>query len=183
MNTMKILLSLFLIIFLTTGKNLNAQQQFLIANSAFSNGSAYTTNSSFQLGATFGQTFIGQMSNSNYMTGIGFWYSVSEKLTDVDEELEKIPQEYRLDQNYPNPFSTRGGSAFGGNPITTISFALPKPSEVKLIVFDILGREIDMLVDQKMESGYHTVIFDAGNLPSGIYIYKLKAENFIDINP
>lgn len=79
-----------------------------------------------------------------------------------------IPQEYTLSQNYPNPF----------NPSTIIEFALPEPGDVELVVYNILGREVASLVNSQKQAGYHQVIFDAGHLASGIYIYRLQANEF-----
>jgi hypothetical protein len=80
-----------------------------------------------------------------------------------------LPQEYALYQNYPNPF----------NPVTRIGFDLPQASKVKLEVFDILGRRVTELVNGRMEAGTHRVDFDATELTSGIYIYRLRAEGFV----
>jgi len=77
------------------------------------------------------------------------------------------PKEYRL-SNYPNPF----------NPTTTIQFALPKPGNVKLVVYDLLGKEVTTLVNGHMEIGTHKIIFNAENLASGIYFYRLEAGYF-----
>ena len=84
------------------------------------------------------------------------------------EKIIKLPTEYMLGQNYPNPF----------NPSTVIKYSLPKASDVRLSVYDILGREIKVLVDEKKEPGYYNVNFDAGNLASGVYIYKLSTKDF-----
>ncbi|MHB8579959.1 MAG: T9SS type A sorting domain-containing protein [Ignavibacteriaceae bacterium] len=82
-----------------------------------------------------------------------------------------LPTAYSLSQNYPNPF----------NPTTTIDFALPKSGNVKLGVYDILGREITMLVNGNLTAGNHSVNFNALNLASGIYFYKLQAGNFVSV--
>ena len=79
-----------------------------------------------------------------------------------------IPTEYALEQNYPNPF----------NPATTIRYALPAASHVRLTVYNLLGQEIVSLVDGPEEAGYKTVTFDASVYPSGIYIYRLTAGAF-----
>jgi hypothetical protein len=78
--------------------------------------------------------------------------------------------EFRLEQNYPNPF----------NPSTTIHFSLPQREHVTLQVFDVNGRKVMTLVDDELHSGEHEVVFDAGNLPSGVYIYRLQAGNFVE---
>jgi hypothetical protein len=72
---------------------------------------------------------------------------------------------FELKQNSPNPF----------NPTTDISFSLPKTSAVKLVVYDMLGREVAKLADETLQAGNHSVSFNAGELPSGVYIYRLAA--------
>ncbi|RQW01861.1 T9SS C-terminal target domain-containing protein, partial [candidate division KSB1 bacterium] len=86
--------------------------------------------------------------------------------TSVDSKTTTIT-DFALWQNYPNPF----------NPTTTIEFALPKADKVKLTIYDILGRKIATLLDERMEAGVHTVTFDAGKFSSGVYIYSLKASD------
>ncbi len=83
----------------------------------------------------------------------------------------EIPVSYSLSQNYPNPF----------NPVTAINYAVPKQSLVTLRVYDILGREVAALVNEVKAPGYHTVDFNASNLGSGVYFYKLESGNFTDI--
>lgn len=79
------------------------------------------------------------------------------------------PKEYALYQNYPNPF----------NPTTTIKFALPEKANVTLTVYNMLGEKVrDILVGEK-ESGYHQINFDASDLPSGVYVYRLNAGDFL----
>jgi hypothetical protein len=80
-------------------------------------------------------------------------------------EENVIPETFNLAQNYPNPF----------NPTTTIEFALPIDSQVKLSVYDILGREVVTLIDGKMQAGNHHVSFDAAKFATGVYFYRLKA--------
>lgn len=77
---------------------------------------------------------------------------------------------FRLLQNYPNPF----------NPSTTIRFAVPERFHVTLIVYDILGRHIATLVDDLVDPGAYSHVFDAGHLASGIYLYRLYAGNYIE---
>jgi len=82
---------------------------------------------------------------------------------------ENIPTEFKLNQNYPNPF----------NPATNIEFDIPKSSYVKLNVYDILGKEITVLVDEFVRAGRYKVTLNAEKFTTGIYIYKLATENFI----
>jgi len=91
--------------------------------------------------------------------------------SDVVEVLYTAPVQFSLKQNYPNPF----------NPVTTISYSLPEKAQVRLIVFDVLGREVATLVNKQQESGVYNVKFDASNLNSGIYFYQLKAGNFSEV--
>ena len=86
--------------------------------------------------------------------------------TSVNDDLQ--PTAYRLHQNYPNPF----------NPSTRISFDLPVRSDIKLSVFDMLGQEVATLANGSFEAGSHTVQFDASNLTSGMYLYRLSAGSF-----
>ncbi len=79
-----------------------------------------------------------------------------------------VPTSYKLEQNYPNPF----------NPQTRISYSLPTDAYVVMKVYDVIGREIATLVNGYQEAGYRSTEFNASNLPSGVYIYRLQAGNF-----
>jgi fibronectin type 3 domain-containing protein len=84
----------------------------------------------------------------------------------VEESPNNIVKEYSLAQNYPNPF----------NPATVIKYQLPAASSVRLIVYDILGREVATLVDEIKEAGYYTATFDGSRLASGIYFNRIVAQ-------
>ncbi|MCH7516393.1 MAG: T9SS type A sorting domain-containing protein, partial [Bacteroidetes bacterium] len=75
---------------------------------------------------------------------------------------------FNLNQNYPNPF----------NPTTQIDYSITKAGLVTLKVYDILGNEVAILVNERREPGYYLTTFDAANLPSGIYIYRIVSGNF-----
>jgi hypothetical protein len=79
------------------------------------------------------------------------------------------PLKYELVQNYPNPF----------NPTTEINYRLPVASNVNLAVFDLLGRQVSVLVDERKDAGNHSVRFDASRLASGMYVYRLRAGDFV----
>ncbi|MBD3256983.1 DUF4397 domain-containing protein [candidate division GN15 bacterium] len=81
-----------------------------------------------------------------------------------------LPNEFRLDQNYPNPF----------NPTTTITFALPAASQVTLSVYNVLGQEVSTLLNTSLPAGEHQVEFDASSVASGVYFYRISAENYSD---
>jgi photosystem II stability/assembly factor-like uncharacterized protein len=90
-------------------------------------------------------------------------------ISSVNEPSTTIASDYRLEQNYPNPF----------NPNTTIAFDLPKTSEVSLKVFNILGEEVATLVSDKLSAGSYSYEWDAINLASGVYLYRLQAGGFV----
>jgi hypothetical protein len=83
----------------------------------------------------------------------------------------ELPASYLLDQNYPNPF----------NPTTTINYQLPTTCHVSLKVFDILGREVATLVDHVEQPGYRSSHWNATNVSSGVYLYRLQAGSFLDV--
>jgi L-ascorbate metabolism protein UlaG (beta-lactamase superfamily) len=87
------------------------------------------------------------------------------------------PGNFRLEGNYPNPFSARGGSAFGGNPCTQIRFRIDRQTRVALVIYDILGRKVDTLVDGVLETGAHRVLWNpASGLGGGVYFVSLSAD-------
>ncbi len=81
---------------------------------------------------------------------------------------ETLPGQIELGQNYPNPF----------NPSTNIRFSLPEASKVQLSVYNSIGQKVETLANQRMNAGSHSVTFNAGGLPSGVYIYRLKTNDF-----
>ncbi len=101
----------------------------------------------------------------------GVWRRpLSEMVTGIGISSTEVPGKFKLEQNYPNPF----------NPGTTIRFELPVASHVSLSVFDILGREVSVLVNERMEAGVHGVRFEAHDLASGVYLYRLQAGSFVN---
>ncbi|MHB1687899.1 MAG: T9SS type A sorting domain-containing protein [Ignavibacteriaceae bacterium] len=97
------------------------------------------------------------------------WY-FKPTVTGIVDNFPALLSDYELAQNYPNPF----------NPATTISYNLPNKSHVFLAVYDLLGRNVRTLVNEEMSAGSHRKTFDASNLPSGIYFYRIKAGTFIE---
>jgi len=95
---------------------------------------------------------------------------VKDNPTGVDETVSDLPSNYELEQNYPNPF----------NPTTNIDYIIIKTTEVTLKIYDVLGREIKTLVNSVQTPGKYTVTFDARDLSSGVYFYRLGAGNFND---
>ncbi len=95
-------------------------------------------------------------------------YGVPES-TGINEKKPELPSEYSLFQNYPNPF----------NPSTDIQYSIPKTSNVKLIIYNLLGQKIATLVNEQKSAGTYTVQFNASELSTGIYFYTLQAGNFV----
>jgi hypothetical protein len=90
--------------------------------------------------------------------------------TPVSDNMSRIPEEYGLFNNFPNPF----------NSSTTMRFSLPKPCFVRLKVFSLLGHEIKTLVSEHKQAGEYQINWTAKGLPSGIYLYRLKAGEYVE---
>jgi hypothetical protein len=102
-----------------------------------------------------------------YAEVLAYYYSFF--FRGVAVETPGVVQSFTLSQNYPNPF----------NPSTTIKFELPKSSDVRLSVFDMLGREVQTLVNEQKQPGRYEAVFDGKNLASGVYLYRLQAGTFV----
>ena len=89
-------------------------------------------------------------------------------VSNENEELASTPEEFKLSQNYPNPF----------NPTTNINFTLPQATNVSLTVYNVLGQQVARLVNGRLAAGQHSVQFDASNLASGMYLYRIEAGTF-----
>lgn len=111
------------------------------------------------------------VNNSENMNRAYIWDLFAETLTAVEDDLYQLPSEYQLLQNHPNPF----------NPTTSIDFALTIAGNVELSVFDVNGRQMSEVVNGYMDAGYHSVEFDAHNLPAGIYFYSLTSGEFTSV--
>ncbi len=111
-------------------------------------------------------TYTGQL---NISTNGGNITIPIDFLVDV-EKLSDLPAEYFLNQNYPNPF----------NPTTTIEFSIGRTSMVKLKVYDIIGKEVLTLINENKRPGSYKFDFNADGLSSGVYIYRLETNEFID---
>lgn len=109
------------------------------------------------------------MTASSIHDTINFY--LSRFMSSVNRVENTIPTEYKLYQNYPNPF----------NPVTNIKYQITNNRFVTLRLYDILGKEVAVLVNEKQAPGEYEVNFDAGSLPSGVYFYKLTAGDFSEI--
>ncbi|MGB5849156.1 MAG: T9SS type A sorting domain-containing protein, partial [Ignavibacteriaceae bacterium] len=105
--------------------------------------------------------------------GWTYWTDSMQVIVTGVEEETTLPTEFSLEQNYPNPF----------NPSTKIKYSVPQLSKVVIKVFDILGNEIETLINEEKPAGEYNVDFRIDNLelPSGIYFYRLQAGEFIQV--
>ena len=93
--------------------------------------------------------------------------------TDINTETisSQLPTVFSLSQNYPNPF----------NPTTTIKFGLPKNSDVKLVIYDVVGRVVAKVAEKRLNAGFHEFTFNASKFSSGIYFYRFEAGDFVNV--
>jgi Secretion system C-terminal sorting domain len=107
--------------------------------------------------------FAGTNSNSVYRRSLN-------ELIAIEPVSYVVPETHSLSQNYPNPF----------NPVTRVNFQIPEVDYVRLSVYDLLGREVTVLVNEELRPGDYKVDFDGSNFPSGVYYYKLTAGGFTE---
>ena len=157
-----------LLILILSGSVLQAQYQ--ISQSVFGNGGIPVSSAAYSINSTIGQAFIGKVQNASYQNDVGFWYS-TRVYVGIEAEDDLLPKKFELYQNYPNPF----------NPVTHIKYAVPKPSQVRIEIYNILGQRVRTLLNEEKPPGYYVVEFDASSLASGFYIYRMQAEGFVDI--
>lgn len=114
----------------------------------------------------------GESDYSNYVEtwgAMGYKRTVDQNLT--AENLVDVPMKFSLNQNFPNPF----------NPVTLIDYEVPEDSYINLSVYNLKGQKVVQLVDRNVVAGFYQVLWDAKDQPSGIYICRMKADNFVDI--
>jgi photosystem II stability/assembly factor-like uncharacterized protein len=105
-----------------------------------------------------------------YASGYSIYkYSISPTIG-IENLSEVNPESYTLYQNYPNPF----------NPITNVKFSIVNSGEVKLVVYDIMGKEVQTLVNERLQHGTYTTQWNASNYTSGVYFYKMQTESFTE---
>jgi len=97
--------------------------------------------------------------------------SMKEVVTDIDPLIDRVPDVYRLDENFPNPF----------NPTTIISYQLPVISDVELSVYNLIGQKVITLISKKQNPGTHQIEWNATGFASGIYYYRIEAGEFQDV--
>ncbi len=119
--------------------------------------------------------FIDNLSDQNYRGKVYYrlkqvdYDGTTDYSSSAEINYEPKPNDYVLDQNYPNPF----------NPVTSIKYSIPEGSQVKLTIYDLLGNQVQTLVDEYKPAGTYSVKFNGTDLTSGIYIYRLQAGEFV----
>ena len=147
-------------------------QNNVIKWSGFNMGFESTSASNTKIMSAIGQSFIGQTKGSNNIIESGFLVDslFFNYITGIkDNKGPTLPSSYELSQNYPNPF----------NPTTTIQYALPVQLYVRLVVYNTIGQQVEIIVNKQEDPGYHKVVFSGSNLASGIYFYRLQAGDYI----
>lgn len=167
-KTSKYIIRFLLIICISLIYNQVANAQFLILQSAFGNGCAVVSDSGYCIIGTVGQPVIGTTTGSSNNSYSGFWYQGNSIMTSVVKDLQNIlPKEYRIEQNFPNPF----------NPSTIIRYALPFSSNVKIEIYNILGERIKELLNTQKNAGYYEENLNINGLASGVYLYVIYAKS------
>ena len=136
--------------------------------SAFDMGFAMPASSTTAAQSVIGQPLVGIAQGANTRIASGFLTPFPGLVLSINEQ-PALPLSYGLSQNYPNPF----------NPTTTIQFELPEWTTVTLIIYNLLGQEVALLINEEKPAGVYKLRFDALNLSSGVYFYTLRAGNFV----
>lgn len=105
---------------------------------------------------------------SNPVVETARWLQIAVGVNNISSE---VPDKFQLHQNYPNPF----------NPVTNIKFDIAKESQVKIVIYDALGKEVETIINESMKPGFYSYTFDAKNLASGVYFYRITTNDFSDI--
>ena len=144
-----------------------AQEQSLLDWQSVASGAGLSVNGSDVLYNSVGQAIVsdGSSSDPSMILESGFGAGLISRISSAPVSDSKNPYEYKLEQNYPNPF----------NPMTTIPFSLSERSTVVIKLYDILGRNVKTLLNEKRPAGNHKIVLNATNLASGVYFYRMVA--------
>ena len=150
-------------------------QNTAISASAFNMGFGVSTGGNTSVITSTGEVLVGAAEGENTRAESGFLVVIlrqQEAALGVDD-VAGLPQAYALHQNYPNPF----------NPSTTLQFDLPAATDIHIVVYDLLGREVVRLTEQRLEAGYHQLVWNGRDrsgreLPTGMYIVLMVTPEF-----
>jgi hypothetical protein len=161
---------------LIAGTAFSASAQIGMGHGVFATGAGLMSNGTYAAAGTMGQCVIGRSVGAAHASSAGFWGDGGVILDVETPGPTVVPATFALKQNYPNPF----------NPTTQIVYDVPGrmvqgagASYVRLTVYDVLGREVAVLVDEQKGAGSHTVQFDASGLATGAYVYRMTAGDFV----
>ncbi|MCK4578293.1 MAG: T9SS type A sorting domain-containing protein [Candidatus Marinimicrobia bacterium] len=149
-------------------------QNTVVSGSAFSMGVGTSSGVNTTVQSSAGEVLVGLSEGGNTRTEGGFLVVVQQQQSALAvEDVTGLPNGFALHQNYPNPF----------NPTTTIQFDLPVATDIHIVVYDLLGREVVRLVERHLEAGYHELIWNARDrtgrqLPSGMYIVLMATPEY-----
>jgi hypothetical protein len=146
---------------------MSAYAQYSISASVIGSGGAPMSNGTYSMNGTVGQAVVGPTAGSVYNAQQGFWHN-----TTAQSDVRPIgfATGYELEQNFPNPF----------NPSTIIRFTIPERVKVTLRILNLLGEEVGREIDgEMMDAGKYEVNYNAKGIPSGTYVYRLEAGNYV----
>jgi FlgD Ig-like domain len=146
--------------------------QYQLAGNVVATGGGESSGGGVSILSTIGQPIVG----TSGQISSGFWPS-KDAVIPTDVEDEELPDSYDLKQNYPNPF----------NPSTRIEYDISNPAMVRILVFDVLGRVVNILVNEQVTAGRHAVTWDGRDLSgvpvaSGLYLYRMEAGKSVMTN-
>ena len=149
-------------------------QDTAVTGSSFNMAFGVSSAANTSITSTAGEVLVGPSEGDNTRTQSGFLVVLQQQqhVLAVDE-VAGLPSTYALHQNYPNPF----------NPTTTLRFDLPAATDIHIVVYDLLGREMVRLVDQRLEAGYHQLVWNGRDrrgreLPTGMYIVLMATPEY-----
>ncbi len=174
----KTCLLIILLLLIVPGTGISGDSTYILLKSVSGSGGVlFSHNEQNFHYATAGESIIGNVANENNLLRSGFWGYPLPGISGTEEHARAaVPDAFQLYQNYPNPF----------NPTTVIKYDLPKPTNVKLEIFNILGERILTLVNSELiNAGYHQVVWNGRNqsgsrVSSGIYFYRLLVKSGAD---
>ena len=147
-----------------------SSSNFSLDYARFGSGFIQANSGNINLCGIVGEVFNTPGSSENFNCSNGLMFFGDIFITDVVENLDQtIPDHFELHQNYPNPF----------NPSTKIKYSIPEESNVNLTIYNILGQSVKVIISEYQKAGNYEIVFNAVNLTSGFYIYRITAGNFI----
>ena len=168
--TRSVLVLLLLVVAVTT--HLPAQAQVKLSRSVIGNGGGTMTGGNYVVwNCTAGQTATDVLTGALYKSESGFWCNgTSTILTGVGDPRDIPKPRYYLSQNYPNPF----------NRVTTLQFSVKTRGRVKIVLYDVAGREVKTVLDEVVDPGIRTVALDGTDLPNGVYFCRMQTGDFVE---